>query len=1497
MKTDNYDIEEADDLELSEDNEATQSFLSKAWNQTKISLMGTLFVMAKEIRWGFKSNLIGMFIDCLQILSFPFHLQAQFPWNEKYASWFAILCHYSKMEFYISYDDETYNLIIYIVSILLVSLNLANAVSVGVRFYRKQVQNVFLLKILRSVMVLLSTFLYLPVLSFYCIILSCNLNYYNFPGCPSEYRGLMITSSVIILTVFSLVTIIVTASFVEPDPCSKDIRAQPHARVELIYLLLKCGILVQFYLYGQPQYQPYMIFTILTVGFTMTTLYILYLPFYHYRTNVIKASFLGTFTWAGICLLVAYLWDRKEDAAPIMLFYVGTIWVWIFINYLCELRVKKLVRMTPDSVSNVYEVELTIRFLLLRREKTLRLEHLSEDDELIEYIEEFYFRAERRFPDSSLLRLFLAQFFVSYIKSMKEAIEKINHAEKLQPKLDEQFIIYKRKQMVTEGGSDAIKFVTFNSRLEAAHRAESKAVDAQVSFWSALYELKSENFDTLCEIAGNLTSNIANANTHYEFLKTLDSTHPRMLRMYAYYLQDVIHDYELFKSILNRAENMEENRERLKQQADIKRKENVEEAVLEILVDARNFGKVSRVNEDCKIMLGKPKCSMINKSISLLLPEPFNQELMVSLKNISEGYEEITEQPRELLMIDEENYLCEVLCYIEKGMLHPLRPNTSNLSNIYEYNELINIERPKIIQQGNKMVRYNYRNSSSYEDTLVLKMMPVFDKKGVILLDSTFKILFFNSNAGRLLGITPDMQIMRNIRDFIYDFDAHYNHSYSRANAFRVCSSEMAPIQTFIVSSRGKLTRIRINFSRYFNKNHEIIILSIRELNYFSRQTQRFFANFVLYLRDFIKDEHKKIKSRGKIDNSVSNEEDMNRYRKLKNDIRRFNKEFSPELSKLRNIVRLLLIISLALYVVTFILGLDRYEDYRKELKIMNHFSSMQSYSLVFSSFTLLLDLSRRGYEIPFSSENILTKMKDSFDKFSVLVREMKSDLNIDEKTDDITQIINYDKFYGFSHEIKTPIESLYQQLVFVQTVTENSIDKCNVLENNDAFWLFENGFSGIFSSLNYLSHGLMTATDEILIMEPWVWSLVVGELICCVILFGFAIKYISISEITAKKVMRMFLGLPLRVINALKCTAENNYRLLRHENYPENKTKKNLARESYLDMLKDLEKNPNKLNTTKERRLMVNERSSVSLIKSIRENSLMKAITIFTLILISYIVLVQVLTNIYILPRYFEYATKLLKYSGDLSLLISRTNLFLLNTVLSYPPQYLNSTTAPAYINFSSFTSMEQNYNLCMNETNFLEIYSSAFLIRNDNLDLPSGFYQTEAAETVYEILFKNGCDYSDLNECPEELDKLLTRGIYNAIQDYVFEVRDLATKLFRYYRVKPPEEKWAAVQADLNSIIKLDIDYLWPLSLNFQKELFDFYLEKYYQVYSLQIIELTLFIALHVVFYVFIFIKYLYRQDNRKKLIRSMILLLPYEVFRFTDRASDSLSDLTTS
>lgn len=1497
MKTDNYDIEEADDLALFDDNETRQSFLSKAWNQTKVSLMGILFVMAKEISWGFKSNLVGMLIDCLQILSFPFHLQASFPWNEQYSSWFALLCHYSKMEFYISYDDETYNLIIYSVSILLVSLNLANAVSVGVRFYRKQVQNVFLLKILRSSMILLSTFLFLPVLSFYSIILSCNLNHMQFPGCPSEYRGLMIASSVFILAVFGLVTIIVTASFVEQDPCGKDIRAQPHARIELIYLIMKFIMIVQFYLYGQPQYQPYMIFTILSVGVIMTTLYIFYMPFYHYRTTVIQAQFLGTFTWAGICLFVAYVWNNEEDAAPIMLFYIGTIWVWIFVNYLCELRVKRLVRNTPDTVSNVYEVELTTRFLLLRREKTLKLEHVNEDDELIEYIEEFYFRAERRFPESSMLRLFLAQFFVSYRKSIKEAMEKINHAEKLKPELDEQFLIYKRKQMVTEGGSDAIKFVTFNSRLEAAYKAESKAVDAQVNFWSALHELKSENFDTLCEIAGNLTSNIASATTHYEFLKTLDSTHPRMLRMYAYYLQDVIHDYDLFKSILNRAENMEENRERLKQQADIKRKENVEEAILEVLVDAKNFGKVSRANEDCKIMLGKAKCSMINKCVSLIMPEPFNQELLISLKNIADGFEEITEQPRELLMIDEENYLCEVLCYIEKGMLNPLRPNTNNINSIRDYNELITVERTKVIESGNCMIRVINKKASSFEETLVLKLLPVFDKKGVILLDSSFKIFYFNSNAGRLLGITPDMQILRNIKDFIYDFDSHYNHSCSRANAFRVCTSVMAPIQTFIVSSRGKLTRIRINFTRYFNKNDEILILSIRELNYFSKQTQRFFANFVLYLRDFIKDEHKKIKSKGKLENSITNEESLVRYRKLKYDIRKLNKVFSPELHKLRNIVRILLLIILALYVASYILNVAKYEDYRKELDIMNHFSNLQSYSLVFSSLTLLLDLSRRGFEIPYSSEEIFSKMNSAYKEFDDLVQEMKNDLNLNDKTKMITQLVTYDKLYGLKHELKTPMESLYQQLTFIQTVTENDIQEADLLENYVAFWLFENGYEGIYSSLNFLSYQLRSVTDDILGLEVWTLILILGELICCAVLFGFAVKYINISEITAKKVMRMFLGLPLGVINALKFTAENNSRLIKHENYPENKAKKNSARESYLEMFKELEKNPNKLHTTKERTIMVKKRSRVSLLKSIRENSLMRAITIFILILIAYIILVQSMVNFYILPEYFKYATHIIKYSGDLSLLLSRCNLFLLNTALSYPTVDLDIINSPTYLKFSSFISMEENYNSCMNETEYVDLYSSAFILGNYKLDLPSEYYYTDAAETGYNILFQNGCDFSDLSQCSEEFNKLITRGIYDTIQDYIFEIRHLATVLFNSYRVNSPEEKWTALHTELNNLIKLDIDYLWPLSLKIQEEFYDFYLDKYAEVYNLQIIELTLFIALNVVFYIFIFIKYLNRQDNRKKLIRSMILLLPYEVFRFTDRATDTISDITTA
>jgi hypothetical protein len=98
------------------------------------------------------------------MLAFPLSVTSSFPWNETFTNWLAMIMFYSKLEFYIS-DVKLSNLIIYYVSITIVMLNLINAVVVAYRFYKKLVQNTFLLKTLRYMTSSFASVLYIPFLS------------------------------------------------------------------------------------------------------------------------------------------------------------------------------------------------------------------------------------------------------------------------------------------------------------------------------------------------------------------------------------------------------------------------------------------------------------------------------------------------------------------------------------------------------------------------------------------------------------------------------------------------------------------------------------------------------------------------------------------------------------------------------------------------------------------------------------------------------------------------------------------------------------------------------------------------------------------------------------------------------------------------------------------------------------------------------------------------------------------------------------------------------------------------------------------------------------------------------------------------------------------------------------------------------------------------------------------------------------------------------------
>jgi hypothetical protein len=83
-----------------------------------------------------------------------------------------------------------------------------------------------------------------------------------------------------------------------------------------------------------------------------------------------------------------------------------------------------------------------------------------------------YYSFERIFPDSSLFKIFLAQFLMTF-RNREEALSKLDQASKLKPKIDEEFIIYKSRHTASK---DAITLITFNSYLDAAFQEENKAL-------------------------------------------------------------------------------------------------------------------------------------------------------------------------------------------------------------------------------------------------------------------------------------------------------------------------------------------------------------------------------------------------------------------------------------------------------------------------------------------------------------------------------------------------------------------------------------------------------------------------------------------------------------------------------------------------------------------------------------------------------------------------------------------------------------------------------------------------------------------------------------------------------------------------------------------------------------------------------------------------------------------------------------------------------------
>jgi hypothetical protein len=1508
------ETDDADQLEIFTFEEKRSSIIKQAYKSFKVALMGTLFIMAEENTISFKMNFISMTIDTLQILSYPFNQDANFPWNPGFSDWFSWLCNFSQMEFYISDIDPLMNLIIYLILILIVFLNLLNAAYVGYRYSHNLVQNVILLKILRSVTSLLTTVLFQPILSQFVFIFACSTGSLDSQGCPAFYPELLLVSSLLTMVIFGLLSFVVAASFYEQDCLSEDVTARPHARLELYYIAAKALLTLQFKIFTAPAYHIYGVISNVFFSLTVCYLYVFYMPFYHYTTTVIQAKFTAIYVWSAFCLAITVIQQNSNDAGPVMIFFLGSICVWILTDSLCDWRAKHLAQKTPETCKNVLEVELATRFKLLTTFKTLKV-NAKENEAIINWVEEFYYEAQRKYPNSSMLQLFAAQFYLTYRESVNDAVVKIEKAEQLQPRLDEQFIIYKRKQDFSRSSSsDTITFVTFNSHLQSAHRAEIVALTSQLKFWNELMTSTEPDFELLTLLSANISQNIGDGRQHYDTLMKINSNHPKMLRMHAYFLSDVLNELDQTRNLLNRAQNLDEKKEDNLYTAPAEGE--AVDAYFELSI-GRSVGEIDKCNQAAINMLKMPKSSLINSRLASFIQPPYDTFFTdAAFELIDAGDGSAPMPPLDSFFLDGTGFVIPVIIRLDLNVdtVPSSRRNTGkSLGSALLTEDRTSIRDSAMNSEVSANSFSSRRPSSRTEGVkahIACRVTPSVDKDIVLILNQDYRIVRLSRDASSLIGLDPNSIVQPSITEYLFRFSNHIATAKAHAVKQDNGDVQLAPVQTFILTSWGKFARVRLHFEEKIVRRTYCLSLRVTLLPDYSRPTQRFFSLMAEFLRSVLsqKDGVHGLKNLNLMEmlkqDSVKQEGEPTAdavttlLRRLRVRVKKANEIFSPELRRILNIFKLFSLMIVGLYIGNYVVSDIKFSQYQADIDNLRSATELQTVSLDLAVYTRLLDMERRGIVV---IDGLGDKVYAAAENTEVLMNDING-VNVDKLSKRDVYTVSFDQVNDYSVKTRTALEAVTYQAITAQKMTELPVSEINIKENSDAFWVHENGRLSLYESFSVVSNQLRKIADDTR-KESGLYTVIflVFELLLAVCMLLASLPSLQKADNLHLAVISVFYTIPFKTVAFLQSTTKRNLNMMQHENYPDNKNKMEFKtyedddftrRESHVDIESSFSK--------KREVMRVMSMKCWFRTKLLLRNGILQRILAFCLVTFLFSTVLQFMVGQTMALDHIVNSAKLTEYVGQLTVSSNTAFIDLMDTFDAGIPSSVTEVNAHLQTKLhGNYTveSIEDTYLKVMADIDDFSMYLNLFRVGDDDMGISYNYIDSVDMMGAYTILLEDGCVAASPSDCSTYYGGIFTRGTYSVVQAYCGDIGYVVNVIYNDYYDADFETRWAAFSDLAVKIVQLNQVYLAP-SLEAMEEAVVSYYEDELAVFAqVRIVFLSIWIVFSLFYFVFIMRRAVIWHEKKKTLVREMLLLLPYSVVKSSTELQVALNSLNLS
>lgn len=285
----------------------------------------------------------------------------------------------------------------------------------------------------------------------------------------------------------------------------------------------------------------------------------------------------------------------------------------------------------------------------------------SQEEYLHLFAERMFVQNLSKFPNSTYLRIKYALFLFERLNNAHKALEQFLIAEKYNPPMDQRFIIYRFRKIISDEESrehnqgetlDIVSGIAYDSHYKQCYINIEKSAQYYLDFWELLLNTSiSPDVSKLNDLGLKINNCFNSIEVHWNSMQTLKPNDPKAMKLYSGYLLNVLNDKTKGNELLQLWKETLDKKKNVINYLNIDLDENIISTVKEgagLVIcqydfdsNDKNFGMIKKITSSVLPIFGYLEEEIISKHFEMLLldiyKDSFNNYVQDKLTSFNES--------------------------------------------------------------------------------------------------------------------------------------------------------------------------------------------------------------------------------------------------------------------------------------------------------------------------------------------------------------------------------------------------------------------------------------------------------------------------------------------------------------------------------------------------------------------------------------------------------------------------------------------------------------------------------------------------------------------------------------------------------------------------------------------------------------------------------------------------------------------------------------------